>query len=1106
MKIRILIISILCLFFTGLKVSAQYNAPGNGNPIVPGYFADPTIKKFGDTWYLYATTDAIELASGDPQVWVSKDFKNWSNYKFDLPNLKTEDVWAPDIVEGDDGRYYYYYSSCRSQYGGCNIFGYVSDTPIGPWVSMTNDGSPVLPANFNEPIIPLDPHVFKDDDGSYYIYYCTWATYNGHGVGWAKLDVNMMPDPNQKGIIPNTQLPDVFEAPYMLKKDGVYYLSYSAGSTHDDSYRVLYATSNSPTGTFTAGANNPITEATNNGISAPGHHSFFKDGEDYYIAYHRHTNPNGLGGLVRQVCVDPVTFGVGKIEKVNLTHTGIGLLGTDQILLTDLAYQKTVTASSYYSDDINNYDYLPMNAVDQNNGTIWKAGTSNMGEWLQIDLGSTQNVKRILTDFEFPIYYYQYKIEYSSDATNWMIYADKTQNKKVGSPMLDDGDVMARYIKVTVTGVQKAGLFPAIWNIKVYNNTTDFSVFENPEQTEGPVIVTRGNKLLDINASSFSTGEKITELQNLGTLGGTFTTIGNIIVEDIDNRRGFTFGGSDYMELSKRNPDSQTWNAPYTVSTWVNNPNVGPSECILTWANRGGPMGTYAALNYGTNNNWGASAHWDQHDMGYTTVPEKGKWHNITLTFDGNIERVYVDGVLNAQEQKNLYVNSNGRILVGFSGDAAEYLTGTIASLKMYDYSLSESEIAELYTETGCSFTSLFPEFQLEQGSLLPTQKVGVNLGTSVKLHPSFHDDETDTGKWSWTGPNGFTSQSRDIILSSVADSEFGEYKVSYTNSCDIESSQTFILEKAKTTLANIYSSCSLDNGSCSYPHSGKVNIAYGSPGNYFYIYNVDGNFNCNNTYFGDPAPEATDKQCYVEELDPFDGNIAVFAEVTTDYVSNWEELFAVNNGITPTSSTDKNGDAYGNWPSPDTFRYVQYNWEQEYYITLTDIYWWTDNNGILIPTEAYVEYWDGTAWVKWNDIGIEADSFNELTSETILTNSLRVTFKNNIESTGILEWRAYGTIENPLAVNNIETNGDLLRIHPNPTDSNFVIELNNQKLVRNMDVTIYDVLGKEIYHSLHKGNNRLILNKSTLGMVNSMYFVKVKMDETVITNKLLIK
>lgn len=41
-----------------------YNAPGAGNPILPGYFADPTIKKFGDTYYIYATTDGSGAGFG----------------------------------------------------------------------------------------------------------------------------------------------------------------------------------------------------------------------------------------------------------------------------------------------------------------------------------------------------------------------------------------------------------------------------------------------------------------------------------------------------------------------------------------------------------------------------------------------------------------------------------------------------------------------------------------------------------------------------------------------------------------------------------------------------------------------------------------------------------------------------------------------------------------------------------------------------------------------------------------------------------------------------------------------------------------------------------
>ena len=63
---------------TGAAQKAAYNTPGAGNPILPGYFAVPTIKKSGDTYYIYATTDGSGAGFGPAQLWCSKDFKNWT--------------------------------------------------------------------------------------------------------------------------------------------------------------------------------------------------------------------------------------------------------------------------------------------------------------------------------------------------------------------------------------------------------------------------------------------------------------------------------------------------------------------------------------------------------------------------------------------------------------------------------------------------------------------------------------------------------------------------------------------------------------------------------------------------------------------------------------------------------------------------------------------------------------------------------------------------------------------------------------------------------------------------------------------------------------------
>ena len=47
----------------GAAQKAAYNTPGAGNPILPGYFADPTIKKFGDTYYIYELPMVAEPVS-----------------------------------------------------------------------------------------------------------------------------------------------------------------------------------------------------------------------------------------------------------------------------------------------------------------------------------------------------------------------------------------------------------------------------------------------------------------------------------------------------------------------------------------------------------------------------------------------------------------------------------------------------------------------------------------------------------------------------------------------------------------------------------------------------------------------------------------------------------------------------------------------------------------------------------------------------------------------------------------------------------------------------------------------------------------------------------
>ena len=62
MNRTILLITSFLIGVVSAFAQAAFNAPGTGNPVIPGYFADPTIKKFGDTYYMYATTMAVVQA------------------------------------------------------------------------------------------------------------------------------------------------------------------------------------------------------------------------------------------------------------------------------------------------------------------------------------------------------------------------------------------------------------------------------------------------------------------------------------------------------------------------------------------------------------------------------------------------------------------------------------------------------------------------------------------------------------------------------------------------------------------------------------------------------------------------------------------------------------------------------------------------------------------------------------------------------------------------------------------------------------------------------------------------------------------------------------
>jgi hypothetical protein len=136
--------------------------------------------------------------------------------------------------------------------------------------------------------------------------------------------------------------------------------------------------------------------------------------------------------------------------------------------------------------------------------------------------------------------------------------------------------------------------------------------------------------------------------------------------------------------------------------------------------------------------------------------------------------------------------------------------------------------------------------------------------------------------------------------------------------------------------------------------------------------------------------------------------NIAPLAQVATTWVSPWESLEAVNDGLVGESSTDRSTPIYGNWTGAGAAdeNWVEYTWDSPQPLGQSNVYWFTDNGGLLLPDEASLEAWnaDTEQWDPLGAVTANPDGWNTNTFE-VTTTKIRLKMKSNTESTGLVEW-----------------------------------------------------------------------------------------------------
>ena len=339
--------------------------------------ADPTviyITEGEEAGYFYAYGTSDEIGCHGFQAWRSKDLSHWECTGIALkPDFSTtwavQNYWAPEIIYDEEDKLYYLFYNAFNIKDSNRLYLSVaySDHPAGPFVSpdgrkdangnMLYASKPVFDLTINNPVIKemneTDPDLIKENaldispfidpqTGERYVYF---SYYDNYGVGsfiygmkmidWFTPDyttLTMLTYPGYTSVAAgkagdNSQRlieGSVNEGPFMVYRDGTYYLTLSIFGYTDPNYRVIQAVADSPLGDFVKvdQGKGGLVISTNTNWShlvSAGHHCFITCGDEMFIAYHTFKNRNDISGG-RALGIDKVVW-VENQDGIEVMHT-----------------------------------------------------------------------------------------------------------------------------------------------------------------------------------------------------------------------------------------------------------------------------------------------------------------------------------------------------------------------------------------------------------------------------------------------------------------------------------------------------------------------------------------------------------------------------------------------------------------------------------------------------------------------------------------------------------------------------------------------------------------------------------------------------------------
>jgi hypothetical protein len=362
-------------FATLLRVAglaACLNAPAAfaTNPLITDQFtADPTARVFDGRVYVYASHDIDEppgytgrknwFVMEDYHVFSSANLTDWTDHgviltQMDVPwaDGNAFAMWAPDCVFRN-GKYYFYFPA-KDKDGNRRIGVAIADTPVGPFKPQPH---------YMEGVAGIDPDVFIDKDGSAYM---SWSLKDA--LVMAKLRPDMLGIEGDVKPLDNLPKKGLQEGPFMLERNGTYYLTYPHVANKIE--RLEYATAKSPLGPFEWKGVLLDESATGCWTS---HHSIVEYQGEWYLFYHdRDLSP--ANDKRRSIRADRLTFEAdGSIRKVIPTLRGVGLVNA--------ASEIQIDRYSARSGDAVKVSFLD----DANPRAGWKTTFDAAPSWLRFD-------------------------------------------------------------------------------------------------------------------------------------------------------------------------------------------------------------------------------------------------------------------------------------------------------------------------------------------------------------------------------------------------------------------------------------------------------------------------------------------------------------------------------------------------------------------------------------------------------------------------------------------------------------------------------------------------------------------------------------------------